>query len=157
MTEQHWRDAAVQGETAPAGDRLHGRVRVTKPEVRPSVGALHNQHVRARHSRDVAAGLAQFDVARVQKADAIVLEPQLRGAKHVAGGVKRHSGRPTPHRLVISQHPPAARPAGFGDERQRLRSEQRLLVAAGVIGVRVRDERKGAHDQRVEPQAVLGQ
>jgi hypothetical protein len=40
------------------------------------------------------------------------------------------------------------------DQRQRLRGQERRLVAPGVVGVRVRHERKLAPDERVQPQVV---
>jgi hypothetical protein len=113
--------------------------------------------MRPRHvGRWQASRLAQLDVARVQDAGALVLEQQLRRAEHVSRRVQRHGRRAAPHRFVVAEHPPAAWTPRLGDERKCLRREQRLLVAAGVVRVRVRDEGERSDHQGIEPHAMAG-
>ena len=85
-----------------------------------------------------------------------MLEKQLRGPEHVAGGVERDGCRSASHRLAIAEHPPAARPSRFRYEGQGLRCEQRLLVAARVVRMSMRNERKSADHQRIQPQSMAG-
>src|SRR5260370_18050877 len=95
----------------------------------PAICALEHEDVRARDlGGGVPARLAQLDVARIEEARAVVLEPQLRGAEHVARRVKGQAGRPAAPRLAESKHPPTPRAARLGDQPQRLPRHPRLSM-----------------------------
>ena len=106
--------------------------------MRAAVSAFQDQDVGLGHERvGQAAGLSQLDVARIEHRCAVVLEVQLRRAEHVSSRMESHGGGTTPHRLSVAEHPPAARPPRLRDQGERLRRQQRLLVAPGVVGVGV--------------------
>ena len=158
VAEQDRSDPAVKRQPAPSSNRFHRRIGVAEAKVRPAVRAFEDQDVGFRDKRRrYAAGLAQLDVAGVEHGSTVMLDVQLGRAEHVPGRIQRDPPVAAPHRLAEAQHSPAARPSCFWDEREGLRRQQRLFVAARVVGMRVRDEGEAAHDQGVKPKAVARQ
>ena len=155
--QQDGRDVAVQGATAPPRDQLDRLVRIAEAKVRPPVSGFDDQHIGSGHEGLDATGLPELDIARVEDRCAVVLKVQLRRAEHVARRMQGDHPVAPPHRFTEAEHPPSARSPGVGDQRQRLRRQQRLLVTPGMVGMSVRDEGEAAHDQRVEPKPMPGQ